>query len=118
MAGQVFSVLEFIMEEQGAILAVTGFTALVLWVFFGASLYYSERDNPDPEMAGYYKTMPDAMWITLLNLSGESPLAMYVMAYKYIHSCIYVQNFSRAGGGQGRVGEQICLFGSGDIDVV
>jgi hypothetical protein len=59
------------------VLSITGFSALILWVFFGAFLYYTERDNPDPEMADNYKTIPDSMWMTLLNLSGESPLAQY-----------------------------------------
>ncbi|KAG7358930.1 ion transport protein [Nitzschia inconspicua] len=59
------------------VLSITGFSALILWVFFGAFLYYSERNNPDSEMAQNYKTIPDSMWITLLNLSGESPLAQY-----------------------------------------
>ena len=64
------------------VLAITGFSALILWVFFGAFLYYTERNNPDPEMADNYKTIPDSMWMTLLNLSGESPLAQYSMLGK------------------------------------
>jgi hypothetical protein len=35
-------------------------------------------------MANYYKTVPNAMWITLLNLSGECPLAHYSSAGKII----------------------------------
>jgi hypothetical protein len=45
-------------------------------------MYYAERDNADEEMAANYKTIPDAMWITLLNLSGESPLCHYSLAGK------------------------------------
>lgn len=43
-------------------------------------MYFSERGNPDEEMADNYKTIPDAMWVTLLNLSGESPLCHYSTA--------------------------------------
>lgn len=59
------------------VLAVTAFTALLFWIFFATCLYFSERDSQDEEMKGYYKTIPDSMWITLLNLSGESPLSQY-----------------------------------------
>jgi Ion transport protein len=61
------------------VLSITCFSALILWVFFGAFLYYTERNNPDSEMAQNYTTIliPDSMWMTLLNLSGESPLAQY-----------------------------------------
>lgn len=65
------------------VLSITGFSALILWVFFGAFLYYSERNNPDSEMAQNYKTIPDSMWMTLLNLSGESPLAQYSIPGKF-----------------------------------
>jgi hypothetical protein len=66
-----------VFSRNFGVLSVTCFSALILWVFFGAFLYYSERNNPDSEMAQNYKTIPDSMWMTLLNLSGESPLAQY-----------------------------------------
>jgi hypothetical protein len=66
------------------VLAVTAFTALLIWVFFSAFLYLSERDSPDAEMAANYKTVPHSMWITLLNLSGESPLSQYSAAGKVV----------------------------------
>lgn len=59
------------------ILAVTAFTAILFWVFFSACLYFSERNSLDEEMASNYSTIPNSMWITLLNLSGESPLSQY-----------------------------------------
>jgi heme/copper-type cytochrome/quinol oxidase subunit 4 len=66
------------------ILAVTAFTALLFWVFFAAFLYLSERNSPDAEMAANYKSVPDSMWMTLLNLSGESPLSQYSAAGKVV----------------------------------
>ena len=59
------------------VLAITAFTAILFWIFFSACLYFSERDALDPEMASNYNTIPNAMWVTLLNLSGESPLSEY-----------------------------------------
>eukprot|EP01043_Picozoa_sp_COSAG02_P059437 COSAG02_NODE_7578_length_2950_cov_43.277447_1_plen_864_part_10 len=51
--------------------------AMITWVFFGTLMYYAERHSRDDEMRDYYKDVPGAMWITLLNLAGESPLANY-----------------------------------------
>ena len=66
------------------VLTVTAFTALLFWVFFSAFLYLSERSSPDPEMAENYKTVPHSMWVTLLNLSGESPLSQYSASGKVV----------------------------------
>jgi len=79
-----FTTFDDVISENIDILAVTGFSAVILWIFFAAILYFTERDNPDEEMAANYKTIPDAMWMTLLNLTGESPLAMYSMYGKVI----------------------------------
>jgi hypothetical protein len=72
-----FNILKNVISAQADILIVMGFTALVFWIFFASIMYYTERANPDKEMAAYYRTIPQAMWITLLNLSGECPLVMY-----------------------------------------
>lgn len=72
-----FTTFDDVVRENMDILTVTIFSAILLWIFFASILYYTERDNPDEEMAPYYNTIPNAMWITLLNLSGECPLAHY-----------------------------------------
>jgi hypothetical protein len=72
-----FNVLKGVIVAQSDILIITGFAALVFWVFFSSIMYYAERANPDKEMGSYYKTIPQAMWVTMLNLSGECPLVMY-----------------------------------------
>ena len=46
-------------------------------VFFSTAMWLSERNNPIDEVSQYYQTIPSSMWVTLLNLSGESPLADY-----------------------------------------
>lgn len=56
---------------------LTFMLAMITWVFFAVLMYYAERHSRDDEMRDYYKDVPGAMWITLLNLSGESPLANY-----------------------------------------
>lgn len=46
--------------------------------------YLAERSNPDEDTAVYYSTVPQAMWVTLLNLSGESPLCNYSLLGKIV----------------------------------
>jgi Ion transport protein len=81
---QAFTTFDDVISENGDILAVTGFSAIIVWIFLSAILYFTERDNPDDEMAQNYKSVPDSMWMTLLNLSGESPLAQYSIWGKII----------------------------------
>lgn len=66
-----FTTFDDIIRENMDILGVTGFSALLMWILFSAILYLTEKDNPNEEMANFYKSVPHAMWITLLNLSGE-----------------------------------------------
>ena len=77
-----FRSFDDVLHRHLDVLAVTAFTAILLWVFFGALLYLTERDNLDPEMRSNYNTVPNSMWVTLLNLSGESPLAQYSVSGK------------------------------------
>lgn len=79
-----FTSFDDVMSRNFDVLSVTLYAALMLWVFFGALLYFTERNNPDEEMASNYKTIPDSMWVTLLNLSGEAPLAQYSIAGKIL----------------------------------
>lgn len=85
---QAFTVFDDVLWGQSDVLLVTGFSALIFWVFFSSIMYYLERSNPDNEMAMYYRTIPDAMWVTLLNLSGECPLAMYMPAGQIVTAII------------------------------
>jgi hypothetical protein len=83
-----FTSFDDVIYRNRDVLTVTAFTAVLFWILFGAILYYTERENPDSEMAGYYKTVPDSMWVTLLNLSGESPLSQYTLWGKIITGII------------------------------
>lgn len=66
-----------ILQENIDVLSVTLFSSALLWILFSSVLYFTERNNPDDDIKKYYSTIPNAMWITLLNLSGECPLAYY-----------------------------------------
>jgi hypothetical protein len=56
-----FTSFDDILVKSKDVLAVTAFTAVLLWVFFSAFLYLTERDNPDEEMSSNYNTVPNAM---------------------------------------------------------
>lgn len=81
---EAFTTFDDVIRANLDVLTVTGFSAILLWVLFSSILYLTERNNPDDEMAARYKTVPHAMWITLLNLSGECPLAHYSSIGKII----------------------------------
>lgn len=79
-----FSQFDDIIVTKSRVLIITGGAALVAWVFFSTLLFYAERDNPDDSMQMYYTSIPCAMWMTLLNLTGESPVCDYTNAGKLI----------------------------------
>jgi len=47
-------------------------------------MYFTERNNSDTSTSFYYQSVADSMWITLLNLSGESPLWNYSIGGKIV----------------------------------
>ena len=78
-----FGTFDAVLQSHLDVLTITAATAALLWVLFASLLYYTERNNPDPEMASNYNTIPNAMWMTLLNLSGMNdvgcgPLVRFV----------------------------------------
>ncbi|CAM9338942.1 unnamed protein product [Ectocarpus sp. 6 AP-2014] len=79
-----FEVFDDAIRDQHDILAVSGFFALVAWVFASSLLYYTESEGPDPNMTPYYQSVPMAMWVTMLNLAGEAPLCDYTVWGKII----------------------------------
>ncbi|EKX41400.1 hypothetical protein GUITHDRAFT_142088 [Guillardia theta CCMP2712] len=77
---KVFTIFDDILLNNRDVLAVSGFAATVLWIFFSSVMYLLERNNPKlvaPDGKHYYASIPDAMWPTLLNLCGEVPLCDY-----------------------------------------
>ena len=74
-----FTTFDDVIRNNADVLSVTGFSALLMWILFSVIFYYTERNNPDQDIASYYDTIPNSMWITLLNLSGECPVDHYTM---------------------------------------
>ena len=58
-----FTSFDEVISDNLDVLAVTAFTAILLWILLGSILYFTERDNPDAEMAANYSTIPNAMWV-------------------------------------------------------
>jgi hypothetical protein len=78
-----FTSFDDVFTRNYDVLSVTFFSSLLLWVLFSSILYITERNNPDNEMSSNYNNMPNSMWMTLLNLSGEAPLAQYSVWGKF-----------------------------------
>jgi len=79
-----FSLFWKIMCKQAAAFQATGTLAMVCWLVFSTLMYFCERDNPDPDMQRYYSSVFVSMWVTLLNLSGEVPIAQYTVTGKLL----------------------------------
>ena len=65
-----FKILNRVLDKSQGVLMIGGMAAGVVLVFSSTLMYYAERNNPDPNMSKYYDSVPMAMWVTLLNLSG------------------------------------------------
>jgi hypothetical protein len=76
------------LKEHADVLVVTASFTGVLWILSSALMHYFERDNPDKLMSQYYQDIPSAMWITLLNLSGECPLCDFTVGGKIVTAVI------------------------------
>jgi hypothetical protein len=79
-----FAVFGSVVRNNSEILIVSGFAAVVMLIFSSTLMYFTEKHNPDPGIAKYYTSIPNAMWMTLLNLSGESPLCDFTPLGKVI----------------------------------
>jgi hypothetical protein len=60
----------------------------ILWILASVGMYYTERNNPIPKVADQFRSIPDAMWLTLLNFSGEYPIADYTDSGKVVSMCV------------------------------
>lgn len=83
-----FSVFGTIIARSSDVLVVSGFAALVTWIFASTLMYFFERNNTNTDTSFYYQSVADAMWITLLNLTGESPLWDYTPPGKVITALV------------------------------
>jgi len=79
-----FRVFDDIIYDNRSVFIVTGYVAITCWVFCSILMYYAERDNPDDNIQKYYTSIFTAMWMTLLNLTGEAPLSDYSCAGRWI----------------------------------
>ena len=107
-----FSTFDDVIRENLDVLCITGFSSILLWILFSSILYFTERNNPNEDMANYYKSVPHAMWVTLLNLSGECPLSYYSVYGKVIMGIIALW------GSSAFFGITIGLLGSGFEDFI
>ena len=66
-----FTTFDDVVARNYDVLAITLFSALLVWVFFGAWLYFTERDNPDEEMASNYNTVRESVQVVCYSLPSH-----------------------------------------------
>jgi hypothetical protein len=74
-----FTSFDDVISRNLDVLAVTAFTALLIWVFFAAILYITERNNPDQEMASNYSTVPNSMWSEFVESIASSRVELCLL---------------------------------------
>jgi len=79
-----FGVFQKLAKANIHVIATTGLVALVVWIVCSVAMYASEHDNPNLEVRKYYTSVPAAMWLTLLNLTGECPVVDYGLAGRWM----------------------------------
>lgn len=85
-----FAYFRQILKDSRAILVYSGGVAIGLWLLSAEVMYYTERYSIDPQVgslpligscqcqvSNHYSTLDGSLWLTLLNMSGESPLGDY-----------------------------------------
>jgi len=83
-----FSLLDDVLAENSALLIATMYYALLTLVVSATLLYMTERFNP--EVAKYFVSIPDSLWITTIMLTGESPLTDFTLPGRFISAFIAV----------------------------
>uniref|UniRef100_A0A7S1TCG5 Ion transport domain-containing protein n=1 Tax=Compsopogon caeruleus TaxID=31354 RepID=A0A7S1TCG5_9RHOD len=83
-----FSLLDDVLSENAALLLATSYYAILALIISSTALYYTEHNNPD--LAKYYESIPDALFPTILMLTGEFPLVDFTPWGQVISSIIAV----------------------------
>jgi hypothetical protein len=91
-----FTSFDDVISRNLDVLAVTAFTALLIWVFFAALLYITERNNPDQEMASNYSTVPNSMWSKLFRVEWCGVVLVVVLASLNIRFSRHEFSFNRS----------------------
>lgn len=81
--------LRQVLRDKADVLLVTFYAAVTFWVVFATLMYLAERGdhiNTPNGMAqsDRYGTIPNAMWYTLIHLTGDFPLVDYTWEGKIV----------------------------------
>ena len=87
-------VLKNVIHHSRGMLAIGGMAALCCLMFTSALMYYAERNNPDPDMRKHYSSIPAAVWITLINMSGNTPVCDYTPVGRVVIGMLSVVAFA------------------------
>ena len=68
-----FGLLGKVLYDNRMLLIATSFYSMLCWVIAASLLYFTEVNNP--ELGSFFQSIPQAMFPTLLMLTGEFPMA-------------------------------------------
>eukprot|EP00927_Polykrikos_kofoidii_P029451 TRINITY_DN25476_c0_g3_i1.p1 TRINITY_DN25476_c0_g3~~TRINITY_DN25476_c0_g3_i1.p1 ORF type:complete len:1457 (-),score=120.37 TRINITY_DN25476_c0_g3_i1:138-4508(-) len=86
--GRIFSKIVSIFVQYRQVFFVMYVMIITYWSMMSVAMYYCERNNPDPRVRKNFKTLFASLWMTALNLAGESPLNRYGPQGKALHACL------------------------------
>uniref|UniRef100_A0A7S0ZLH9 Ion transport domain-containing protein n=1 Tax=Timspurckia oligopyrenoides TaxID=708627 RepID=A0A7S0ZLH9_9RHOD len=81
-----FALLDDVLAENSTLLIATLYYAALMLVLCSTALYLTERFNPDN--AKYFQSIPDAMFVTTLMLTGEYPIADFTVVGRFVAAFI------------------------------
>jgi hypothetical protein len=61
-----FSMLGSVLWDNRVLLLATSFYSSMMWIISATLLYYTERDNEDPEMQVHFQSVPGMLQLCLL----------------------------------------------------
>lgn len=83
-----FALLGSVLAENTTLLIASSFYAVLMWLLFATALHVVEIDNP--ALGTHFQSIPQALFPTLLMLTGEFPLADFTPMGQFIAGAIAV----------------------------
>jgi hypothetical protein len=89
-----FWILYQVMNRSWALLSVGGMATFCLLMFLSTLLFYTEKDNRDPNVRKYYTSVPKAFWTTTMNLSSGMVQVDYSITGRLIASALCLMSIA------------------------
>ena len=65
-----FWIIYRVMKKSWGLLSVGGMATFCILMFTSAMMFYTEKENPDPNVRKYYSSVPQSLWTNMINVSN------------------------------------------------